>query len=296
MPRTSKKPGDYPTGENSQHKSYTLEKITVGSFGLFCRTYETSERINLYFGGMEKWCTHVQLIREPLSSPKSLGYLIKVRYDSLCSLSKNTERSGNTVMIVKTMLQYIADKYPTVTQLQFNDLSQRTCDNQTEAFLGVMTYLYLGKTWYMKHFNATIHPDSVSFMEQAVDKLNRAKIENKWEKMRLTITNKEGYIPMTDVEMGKLYDSSPTWQVFFRTILNSADISLFCMFFSEWQDTFIQMYFNNLVSVSFLMPVVSQGFEYKINEYRAEGGRRKKQTRKRVPLKVKEGDYHPDDP
>jgi hypothetical protein len=80
---------------------------------------------------------------------------------------------------------------------------------------------------------------------------------------------------MTDEELETLYNNSQSWEQFFGTIFTRIEISDFCMFISEWIDSFIQKYFNNLQGLTYHIPIKNYNISLNISNYQNSiGGRR----------------------
>ena len=272
--------------------------ITTGTLTFHCRTYDTPLKVNLYLGSDVKWCVHVELNRDRESKQiKPRAYLIKIRYDALCTATKNMKRGEDTTTIMRVILHYLSLTYPTVTHLHFNDLSKRSCDNRSEVSLSVLYYLYRGETWYMNRFGAIVDPEEESIWNVYVQRLARAKQEP-WEVIRATLFQAQlPSVPMTPDEMGALYQEASTWQDFFQAVIARITIRSFCIFMNQWEDSFVKKYFNNLIGIGFLIPVVPQGIDYHASPLVEGGGRRRTRQltrrRRRSPSRTqKDHDYH----
>lgn len=150
--------GDYPIPQDNE--TLTKKTIRIGTIQTFLLvTHETNKSIHIYVGGHDKWCIYCDIIKDmDTKRIKEMGYITKIRFDISCSLEHTFARGGDTKMLIKFLIQYIFNTYPTVRELAFNDLSVRTCDNDTDVNLAVMTYLYSEETWYMKNFSAHVLP------------------------------------------------------------------------------------------------------------------------------------------
>jgi hypothetical protein len=157
----------------------------------------------------------------------------------------------------------VADHYPTVTHLAFNDLSTRSYDNQTDVNLAVMTVFYTGGTWYQKHIGAIIAPESMEYLENHMRYYREAK-HIPWDIMSDTITDHRHRVN----DMESLYYSANTWEEFFQSLYNRlGGIRPFCLFVSEWIDRFIAKYFNNLRGLTYWMPVKAINLLYRIRPF-----------------------------
>lgn len=280
----TKKPGDYPEKNESQIIRKT--KIQLRNIYLLVSIYESDKSINIYIGGRKKWCIHCELIKtNNIVQPK--GYLIKVRYDSLCSLDQPIQQGFDTKQLVYFLIQYIYDTYPTVKELAFNDLSVKSCDNDDEVSLAIMTYLYMGQTWYEKNFGAFISPEYSTELEWILTNYTNNK-NIKWDIMKETIQN-NSLTQMSDTELETLYIQSKTWIEFFKPIYEKIDIGDFCMFISPWISKFTVKYFNNLQGLQYMMPIKNYNVKYSLHEYNEQMGGKK--TTRKIKRKYATKDY-----
>lgn len=276
--RKTCRPEAYPALQGNEKQAKT--KMSIGTKQSFLLvTYESAKTINIYVGGEDKWCINAELIKEGANT-KPLGYLIKLRYDMYCSLEHSFTKGKDTKQLLYFLVQYIHDRYPQVKGLLFNDLSTRECDNDSEVNLAVMTYLYSEKTWYEKAAGAYISPQSEKEFAAIKSKFRKAK-ETPWDVMSATIKNQAHYTEYSDNELETLYQNSKTWKEFFEPIYKKIDIADFCVFISSWLDNFILKYFNNLQSLTFIIPVKDYRLTYNAQEY-IKGGRRHTCRRPRI--------------
>jgi hypothetical protein len=261
-----KKEGEYP--QTSVIGIRQLLKIDNKTIVL--TTYEKENSIALYLGGVKHWCIHCDLAKEN-NKIKEEGYLIKIRYDLLCSLEEKIQHGGDITKLLKLLIQYIHDTYPEVKSLLFNDLSIRRCDNGYDTNLAVMTYLYSEKTWYEKNFDASISSKSKEALDDIINLYNKSKKQS-WDVISDTIYNYKE-LPYSESEIKNMYETSNTWKEFFEPIMNKIKINNFCIFISVWIDRFILKYFNNLMGLTYKMPIKSTNIIYTKNEF--VGGRYK---------------------
>lgn len=272
----SKKPGDYPIKE--EHQTIDKKTILIGTKKLLLSTYEKGRTINLYIGGHDKWCIHCDLSKDG-NIVKSMGYLIKIRYDMLCSLDNNMSRGYDMKQMMMFLIQYIHNTYPTVKELSFNDLSVKTCDNSFQVSLATMTYLYSGKTWYEKNFGAYISPQSSSELKKVERRFEDFK-QIPWSDMKEIIKGREHIKEISEEEFEELYTKAKTWKEFFEPIYKQIEIADFCIFLSSWIDTFILKYFNNLQGFTYIIPIKDYKIIYESSEYKRGGRRFTKKARK----------------
>lgn len=274
-----KKEGEYPPGKGVQ------ETLKIDNQTIILTRYESEYGINLYVGGIKHWCIHIELIKGN-GKIKEIGYLIKIRYDLLCSVEEDIKHGGDITKLLKVVIKYIHETYPEVKKLLFNDLSTRRCDNEYDVNLAVMSYLYSEKTWYEKNFKACISEQSTEEWKRIKNRLDNSK-KLSWDIMRMTIYNGTS-IKYSEDEIKELYERSTTWKEFFKVILDKITISEFCIFVSRWLDSFISKYFNNLMGLTYEIPIDNIDILYIKGTYK--GGRYKsffKGARKNRTIKRK---------
>lgn len=260
-----KKEGEYPSSLIFKRETLKLNNKTI-----ILSTSETERAINIYLGGIKHWCIHSELIKEN-GKIKEEGYLVKIRYDMLCSVEENIKHGGDISKLLKLLIQHLHKSYPTVKYLLFNDLSTRRCDNGYDTNLAVMTYLYTEKTWYEKNFGAELSQQSEDAFKDIIKKFTKSK-KLSWDIIKSTIHNYK-QLPYTELELETLYNNSTTWKDFFEPIEDKIKIAEFCIFVSSWLDSFILKYFNNLMGLTYKLPIKSMDIEYIKNVF--EGGRYK---------------------
>lgn len=267
--------GDYPAPRDNE--KVVQKSIHIGNSQSFLLvTYETSRSINMYLGGPNKWCINCELIKRD-NDIKQIGYLIKIRYDMQCSLEHAFVKGKDTKELVRFLIQYIHDTYPGVTDLSYNDLSTRSCDDGVDVNLAVMTYLYSEQTWYEKNFGSRIDPQYEKEWIRIKKVFDDAKKNVDWETMKETIQNNQKLTGISDEELEQLYNHTKSWKDFFGTIHDRIKIDKFCIFVSSWLDRFILQYFNTLRGLTYLMPIRNNHIRYSEKEYKKGG---KRHTRK----------------
>ena len=285
MPPPSKRPCDYPNKRDNETITKTVIRIGASQSFLVVK-YESTKSINMYIGGHTKWCINCDIIkRDGVIQP--LGYLNQIRYDILCSLEHSFIKGIDTKNILYFLVQYINNTYPDVKELLFSDLSTKTCDNGIDVNLAVMTYLYSEQTWYEKNFGAYIAPISneeytrIKEGYKKVDKDGNNKVD--WDTISETIYNTTSNDDkmLTKLSLEELYNKSTTWKEFFEPIYSKIKIHKFCIFISSWLPRFINIYFNTLQGLKYIIPIRDNRIDYVESEYKI-GGRRftRKSTRK----------------
>lgn len=278
-----KKEGAYP--QKSDGTSIHKTKLTVKNHTILLVQYENENHISLYLGGKYTWCVHCGLVKEN-GQLKPIGYLVKIRYDMLCSLEEDIKHGGDIKQLVNLLIQHIHNTFPAVKELYFNDLSIRKCNNMNDVNLAVMTYLYTEKTWYERNFGAYIAQHNIVEWNRIIANFKRSKMYS-WETIKGMITN-YSTLPFTEGELRVNYESASSWMEFFEPIFKKLGIANFCIFVSDWLDMFISTYFNNLMGLTYIFPIKNTNTEYTVENY--QGGRiyntffrsKSMHTRKRV--------------
>lgn len=272
-----KREGDYPIGKTIT-KRFALK---IDNQTIILTIYESKSDIDIYLGGIKRWCIHSTIHRDKNNKIKEEGFLVKIRYDMLCSIEEKIQAGGDIKKLLQLLIQYIYDTYPEVKYLSFNDSSTRRCNNEINVNLAVMTYLYSEKTWYENNFDVTIGQQSKVALDDIIIKLNKSKIITSWSEIKDTMYNYK-VLPFTEQELETLYtdlsdvtndDKKKKWIDFFEPIFKRIGIAQFCIFISTWLDKFIIQYFNNLMGLTYQMPIKETGVKYTKTDF--VGGRYK---------------------
>lgn len=253
-----------------------IKTITIGRKKLKMVIHESNKDIDIYIGGHDIFCIHATLIKR---DNISIGFLNKVRYDSVCSLENDFVRGIDTSLIIKLLLTYIARNYKNIKSISFNDTSSRECDNGELISLANMTFVIHGKTWYEKNYGAFLKDKALETFNSYNKDFQKRKIETDWD----TLTS---FIPdllhtsVPEEELKTIYEVSKTWQEFFKTILEKIEISNFCEFVQPWIEKFMKYFFKGtLMNLLYNMPIVDYNIEYTETQYQRGGH---KYTRRRA--------------
>jgi hypothetical protein len=267
--RKVKRDGEYPPlREGNILTSYTLKLLTKS---LRLVVYETSTSFLLYIGGHEIYCINVQIFKESSGYDISEGNLIKIRYDTVCSLENNFVRGIDTTMILRVMCDYISKNYSYVKVLRFTDQSTRACNNGSTVNLYEMSFLTTGHTWYEKHFGAYLTKKSQSSFDDAVRRFQELKKNTRWVLVRDTITSE---LPLPESTLEDMYTKADTWQDFFSPLSIQMGIPKFCEFVSPWLDIFIKSHLHlQFMGLTYLLPITPMNTPYTITTYQ-RGGKR----------------------
>jgi len=116
---------------------------------------------NFKIGGSYPDCVNISIIYEnnkPIDA--SMPFLLS---DSDCAFNRPLEKGCTTIIMTKTLLQYVYTQLPTLTHINFDDKSNIVCATEEELKNGTykpmplyyFSILFNGQTWYENYFNAT---------------------------------------------------------------------------------------------------------------------------------------------
>lgn len=149
---------------NNGKFSFQIIDNTLSANGqIYCRNFK--------IGGNNTDCVNVS-IKYKQNQPVS-AYIPYIVYDPTCSINVQLDRGQGSIIMIKTLLQYIHQQLPTITEVSFEDKSNIECATEYEIQTKASRYrkkgtnvhpipLYYfsiafnGETWYEKHFNARL--------------------------------------------------------------------------------------------------------------------------------------------
>lgn len=246
--------------------------IHVNNKTMIMTFHETPHSITIYIGNRNTYCIDIQIMKDS-SNPghhEPIGLFNKIRYDNQCSLGANFQKGIDTNMILQLIVTYIFRNYNDVKYMRFVDVSTKICNNGNPVNLGLMTYIWSGKSWYQKNFGAYIEEPMNTIFSKKEQEFQNKKKTIPWERMNSTMSHP---LPLSEDEMKSLYENSETWQDFFRPIYDKIGIAKFCNFISPWIDKFLLQYLQfGLANMMYLLPIKDYEIEYTIANY--TGGRR----------------------
>lgn len=233
----------------------TSETITVGKY-----TFKVSENKMLYdkriishtfrIGGTYNDCISISYTYNddiPVSAK-----IMFICYEPECSLGDNLENGGGTEIMLKTFLQYVVNKIPSITIFTFEDMSHIVCDERNLSIppprnpmrplsLAYLSIAYNSCTWYEKHFNA---------------KMSDKVLYTNYRKSLKFLTNPDAKIdfisflqiiqpPSEQYEyLESRYKTTTTYRKFFETL----PVESRCNILRPWLQTFMEYYLRNTYS------------------------------------------------
>lgn len=147
----------------------------------------------------------------------------------LCFLKEATDLAQHRINL-KDLISHIAHNYKHVTHLIFSDTS-----------LSNRMFILHGKTWYEMEFGAYLTDYASDFFNKLLQNFQDLKEATKWEDMLSEFYY--GYPEWKD-----LYDSSKTWQDFFKGVSDRMGEEEFNVFAESWLDKFMLRYFESNIS------------------------------------------------
>ena len=166
----------------------------------------------------------------------------------LCATDNNLESGEWSILMIKTILRYIHEKIPEITNVSFEDFSKLECGTDeeklakhsralgTHAFPVSLFYFSLafnGITWYEKHFNAKLEYDRYQKYREGV----RIILYNKESKMDfeqfLAISTPQQHEQI--LELKQYYEKADTYHQFFSSIPQKRR----CPLVRNWIHTFM---------------------------------------------------------
>jgi hypothetical protein len=255
-------------------------------------TFKVIERINMYNGNI---ISHTFKIGGDYEDCVNLSYTYKngkpisaklphLMYEPECTV---LEKGIGSELLIKTLLRYAHNKIKDINIFYFDDMSHIDCKDknltkppprkqQMPLKLSYFSIAYNSKTWYEKHFNATMtnkdtynnYKEKLSFLTNKSEKVSFIRF--------LEISNP----PTEQYEiLKKYYEPADTYRDFFKNI----PFAKRCELLLPWLSNFIQYYLQSVYN--------DNGWEIDINTMDIKNGgfnkSNKRKTRKLYPSKYK---------
>jgi len=140
---------------------YGSKKIMVTSgsykFQIIDNTLFSRDKTEIYSRSFTiECCINISIIYEN-NNPVDAS-IPRLFSDPECSCIRPLEKYGGAIIMIKTLLQYVYTKLPTLTHIKFDDKSNIECVTEEAAKVSIPLYyfsiLFNGQTWYEKYFNA----------------------------------------------------------------------------------------------------------------------------------------------
>jgi len=218
--------------------SHKVEDVFVGNKRFTITTYVYDWSIDIFIGNKTIYCIRANIPKRKDGMIKNSAFIDKVRWEAECS--NPFVRGQDTVTIFQLLITYIKNNYPDVQYAEFNDASNRTCDNGGWVNLAAMKLFTDGKTWYEDHFNAKIDEHSEIMYRTMIANANRTKQDMTWEQAKMEMPWAIVGIPEEDLRLQ--YEKVGTWTEWFKWIRTTIGDSAFCIWLSHhgWFDQFLR--------------------------------------------------------
>ena len=250
-------------------KRFTIES---GGKKMILTLFETENSVLLYLGGHSIYCVNAQVEKSKKGFFEE-GNLIKVRYDTECAVDSKFEEGKDTIMIVRLINTFIKNTYPGVKTLGFTDISTRECDNNAKVSLVGMKLFTDGKTWYESRFNASLYPGCELTYNTLKDRSDSLKANTPWD-VFFDLLVPEIDLPLSKDNLEKLYNTSNTFQAFFKRLRDEIGVAQLCIWFSvqSWFETkFLKFVKFDPFLLKFLMNIDEFNEEYTITPLTSGG-------------------------
>ena len=151
-----------------------ITEKTVGKYRFIIKDNTLLLREKIYsrtvkIGGNYQDCVSVSIKFNDENQPES-AYIPHIMYDPDCSVDIKLDRGEGSIIMIKTLFDYIHKEIPTISEINFEDKSNIECATDEEISKGsrfrkkgtnvypiplyYFSIAFNGKTWYEKHFNA----------------------------------------------------------------------------------------------------------------------------------------------
>ncbi len=240
----------------------------------------------LQIGGEYPDC--VSIFIQYVNNKPSSANMSHAMYDEECVTNENntnrillSKGDGSKVMI-QTLISYLRQKYPTITEIKYDDMSSIECATDEELMnaknrkrgsnlkpmsLYNLSIAYNGLTWYEKYFggrqqNVETHAKYRERVKILLhDKATKPENFNEFIKIARVPPN-------LWTELFEFYKSTETYGEFFNLIPKTER----CRLLRPWIDTFMAHYLKNVFHNSnWIMPVLVMG------------GKKTRKTRRKTP-------------
>lgn len=225
----------------AEQKQPNLEQVTDHSgkyhftiYNNITTNYLTGKPLshNFKIGGEYADCVNVSILYNKDGQPEK-GKIVTAMYDPECIVKGTVplEHGGGSEIMIKTLMNYIYSKEPTIKIYTFEDDSRIECGTEEEqeqkkrrkrgthavpVDLFYFSIAFNGCTWYENHFNAQ-HIDS-NIHEKYKNRVkwvhNNPEAKPDFESFLYLAYPKEEHI----AELKKYYDPARTYGEFFESI------------------------------------------------------------------------------
>jgi len=164
-------------------------------------------------------------------------------WDSKCAIDKDLAKGSGTIAMINTVLSETMKRYSYVKVFTFTDNSHITCSNGKEISLLSLSVIEYGKTWYERHFNAFIDDLNLNRKyKNGIKIMNDPELKMSFTDFKNTIKSYTN--PSTVESLKPHYESSATYFMFFKFILDTVGKTGLCILVIDWIDIFVSHIFQ----------------------------------------------------
>jgi len=198
---------------NNFRNKYILRIYSLNGFKI--KVYDSEYLVIIKIGMEYEECSRLTIIKDDNPS-KYYAELEIFNYQIGCNMTEDMERSIGTKIMMKTIIEFIKVKYPSINKLFLNDASMYKCDKLStyKNHFSLYDYYLLkyGSTYYGKNFGAEMLYQSDIDSHEINKKLIKDYTINKklLEKYLHKLVNK---IPVPSIQedikafIGAIYDN-----------------------------------------------------------------------------------------
>ena len=144
--------------------------ITVGKYIFQITDNTLYAREQIYCRNVRIGSKHTDCVNVSISYSENQPVSASIPYDPDCSIDIPLDRGEGSVIMIKTLIDYIHRQIPTIREIHFEDKSNIECATENEIQKGskyrkkgtnvypiplyYFSIAFNGETWYEKHFHA----------------------------------------------------------------------------------------------------------------------------------------------
>ena len=266
MSRYAKRNGLIESTGTRQVMGHKVEGVLAGGKRMTITTFVYEWSIDIFIGTKSTYCVRAHLSKQADGTVDPSAFIDRVRWDAECSYDSPFERGKDTTMIFNLIITYIKDHYPDVQNVEFNDVSNRKCDNGGSVNLAAMKLFTDGETWYESHVKAKIDPRFETLYRTILADANRTKQNMSWEDAKRRVPWSAAGI--AEEELKEQYETTDTWREWLRWIRTKKGDSAFCnwLSYSGWFDEFLRSVLKfNIMQFIYTIDINAIRMPYKLN-------------------------------
>jgi hypothetical protein len=196
---------------------------------------------NFKIGGIYTDCVNISVSYKD-NKPICVSIPI-LTYNEDCSLDAPLDRGNGTIIMIRTILQYVRDEFPEFEYVRFDDMSSINCANMNETKTRPVPLYYFsiafnGITWYEKYFKAKLRVNHDKYRETV------SKMMNSTNPPFIDFLQIAKPPPEIIDELKQYYSDSGTYREFFTSIPKNHR----CRCVRDWISTFMNFYLENVFS------------------------------------------------